>query len=100
MIVRRSAMEKVGLLDERFFLYFEDVDWCRRFWDAGYQVHYLGEAAEIVHYHRRLSAEHGGFQALFGYATRVHIASGIKYFAKYSGARLPVHHTVHVHSRP
>lgn len=100
MIVRRSAMEKVGPLDERFFLYFEDVDWCRRFWDAGYKVQYLGQAAEIVHYHRRLSAEHGGFQAVFGYATRIHIASGMKYFAKYAGARLPVHRNAHVLAQP
>lgn len=100
MIVRRSAMERVGLLDERFFLYFEDVDWCRRFWEAGYQVHYLGEATEIVHYHRRLSADRGGLQAIFGYATRVHIASGIKYFTKYAGAHLPVRHAVDAESRP
>lgn len=89
MIVRRTAMERVGLLDERFFLYFEDVDWCRRFWEAGFAVHYLGEASEIVHYHRRLSAENPGLQAIFGYATRIHIASGVKYFAKYAGSRLP-----------
>lgn len=38
MIVRTSAMEKVGLLDERFFMYAEDVDWCKRFREAGYQV--------------------------------------------------------------
>lgn len=90
LMVRRTAMESVGLLDERFFLYFEDVDWCRRFWDAGYEVYYLGAASEIVHYHRRLSAESPGLKGIFSYATRLHIVSGLKYFTKYSGSSLPV----------
>ncbi len=38
LMVRRSTLEKVGLLDERFFLYFEDTDWCRRFGLAVYRV--------------------------------------------------------------
>lgn len=83
VLVRRSAMEKVGLLDERFFLYFEDVDWCRRFWQAGYEVWYLGKSAELVHYHRQLSAESPGLSGVFSYATRLHIRSGIRYFLKY-----------------
>jgi len=49
MMVRRSAMEKVGLLDERFFFYAEDKDWCKRFWDAGYRVVYY-PFAEAIHY--------------------------------------------------
>ncbi len=49
MIVRTSAMEKVGLLDERFFMYAEDVDWCKRFREAGYQVIYDPEVRIIHH---------------------------------------------------
>ncbi len=41
MIVRTKAMEKVGYLDEQFFMYGEDLDWCKRFRDAGYKVMYL-----------------------------------------------------------
>lgn len=37
-MIRRSAVEKVGLLDERFFLWFEEVDYCRRVKQAGGQV--------------------------------------------------------------
>lgn len=37
-IVRKKAMEKVGLLDERFFFYGEDIDWCKRFREAGWRV--------------------------------------------------------------
>jgi GT2 family glycosyltransferase len=40
MLVRRDAFEAVGGFDERFFLYMEDVDLCRRFRAAGYRVAY------------------------------------------------------------
>lgn len=98
MMVRRSAMEKVGLMDERFFLYFEDVDWCRRFWHAGYPVMYLGAEAELVHYHQRLSAESHGLSGIFSYPTRVHITSGIKYFAKYRQNENPKYELAYVSS--
>ncbi len=45
---RREALERVGLLDERFFGYHEDLDWCLRARRAGYRVVYAGSAA-IVH---------------------------------------------------
>ncbi len=41
LMVRRRALEEVGLLDERFFLYFEDVDWGLRFRQAGWHVVFL-----------------------------------------------------------
>ncbi|MBU1148901.1 glycosyltransferase family 2 protein [Patescibacteria group bacterium] len=90
LFTKREAINKVGLLDERFFLYFEDVDWCRRFWQAGYKVYYLPQA-EMVHYHRRLSAINPGFKGVFGYATRLHIVSGIKYFTKYFSSKDIIH---------
>ena len=49
MMVRTSAMKKVGYLDERFFMYAEDLDWSRRFREAGYQVVYHPEV-EIIHH--------------------------------------------------
>jgi GT2 family glycosyltransferase len=48
-LVRREAIEEVGLLDERFFMYGEDVDWCRRFWNAGWRVRF-DPGVEAVHY--------------------------------------------------
>ena len=33
LIIRKSAIDEIGLLDERYFLYMEDLDWCRRFWN-------------------------------------------------------------------
>lgn len=38
LMARRAAVARVGLLDERFFMYAEDSDWCRRFWRAGWSV--------------------------------------------------------------
>ncbi|USN53899.1 MAG: glycosyltransferase family 2 protein [Candidatus Nomurabacteria bacterium] len=93
MLVRRSAYEQIGEMDERYFLYFEDVDWCRRFWAAGYAVYYYPEAA-LVHYHRRLSAESPGLSGIFTAATRIHIHSGIRYFAKYFRQNTPSSHPI------
>jgi GT2 family glycosyltransferase len=49
MIVRTSAMKEVGLLDEQFFMYAEDLDWCKRFREAGYQIIYFPESVIIHH---------------------------------------------------
>jgi GT2 family glycosyltransferase len=48
MAVRRETLDAVGPLDERFFMYFEDADLCRRVRDAGYGVYYL-PSVEVVH---------------------------------------------------
>jgi GT2 family glycosyltransferase len=49
MIVRRDALKSIGLLDEQFFMYAEDLDWCRRFRLAGYQVVYHPQVVLIHH---------------------------------------------------
>lgn len=48
-MVRREALKQVGLLDENFFMYLEDVDWCKRFHEAGWKVVYFPHA-EAIHY--------------------------------------------------
>ena len=40
MLCRTDAVREVGLLDEGYWLYMEDLDWCHRFWDAGWKVFY------------------------------------------------------------
>ncbi len=88
MMVRAEAVSEVGLMDERYFLYFEDMDWCRRFWEKGWKVCYYPEA-QMIHYHRRDSAQESGFSALFNRAARIHIKSAFKYFVKYFGIPKP-----------
>ncbi len=40
MMIKRSAFSQVGGLDNQYFLYVEDMDWCMRFWKKGYQIIY------------------------------------------------------------
>lgn len=49
MIVRRDAMERVGLLDEGYFLFLEETDWCYRMKKTGWKVYHLPQA-EAYHY--------------------------------------------------
>lgn len=57
MLVRREAMEQVGLLDETFFMYGEETDWCYRFQQAGWKnvfcphaqiIHLKGQSSKLV----------------------------------------------------
>jgi hypothetical protein len=49
MLVRKEAITQVGLLDERFFVYGEETDWCRRFKNAGWKI-LFAPGAEIIHF--------------------------------------------------
>ncbi len=88
MLIRRDTLEKMGRFDERFFLYFEDADVCRRAWLAGERVVYT-PIAHVLHYYQRQSQTKTLWQALQNPVTRIHIASGFKYFAKYFGQPNP-----------
>jgi len=46
-MTRRNALDDVGYLDETFFMYGEDIDWCRRFYNAGWKRVYFADAAAI-----------------------------------------------------
>jgi len=54
MLVRREAVRDVGLFDEQYVKYFEDVDYCLRMWRAGWQVMFNG-ATRCFHYEQRAS---------------------------------------------
>ena len=49
MMVRKAAMDQVGLLDEDYFMYGEDIDWCYRFHQAGWKIYYV-PTTEIIHF--------------------------------------------------
>lgn len=90
MFIRKSVLDEIGGFDERFFMYFEDTDLCRRTWEKGLKVIYH-PAASMVHYHRRASADGGFLGQLLNPLTRRHIESAVKYFLKYARQPYPRH---------
>jgi len=44
LLIKRAVVERIGLLDDRFFIYYEDTDWCMRARKAGYKVLYVPKA--------------------------------------------------------
>ncbi|OGO40724.1 MAG: hypothetical protein A2Z04_00930 [Chloroflexi bacterium RBG_16_57_9] len=78
LMARREAVEQVGWLDEGFFMYSEELDWCRRIRLAGWQVVYL-PVAQVIHHEGKSSeqvipARHIRFQR-----------SKLRYFQKHHG---------------
>ena len=91
LMMRRSAIEKVGLMDSRFFMYMEDVDWCRRFWENDLKIVYYPQS-QMYHYHGKGSGKGNILSSLlFNRLTWIHIVSAVKYFNKYRGKKLPQH---------
>lgn len=88
MMLRMSALEKVGMMDERYFMYAEDLDWCRTFWTRGFEVWYL-PSATLYHLHERASAQVPWYRGIFSRLTRWHIQSWMKYFRKWKGQKIP-----------
>jgi N-acetylglucosaminyl-diphospho-decaprenol L-rhamnosyltransferase len=77
MLVRRAAADEVGFLDESFFLFAEETDWCYRFRAAGWRVVFCPEA-EVVHVG---GASHGG--RMF----RENVRGHLRFLAKHRGVR-------------
>ncbi|MEK7124857.1 MAG: glycosyltransferase family 2 protein [Patescibacteria group bacterium] len=83
LMTSRAAVQRVGLMDERMFHYFSEVDWARRFWENGYAVTYFPHA-QMYHYHRRQSkGRFGIFDIIMQRESRWHLMDGIRYFLKY-----------------
>ena len=76
MLVRREAIDQVGPLDDRFFLFSEEVDWCYRFAEAGWKTLFTPEAA-CIHVG---GASHGG--RLY----RENVRGHLRFFLKHHGA--------------
>ncbi|MBC5992115.1 glycosyltransferase family 2 protein [Pontibacter cellulosilyticus] len=74
MLFRTSAINEVGMFDERYFVYLEDLDICRRF-TTKYKVIYYGQA-KIYHLYQRASSKHLSMLML-------HTVSMVKYFNKW-----------------
>jgi len=88
LMIRRSALvpvagqpttyPPVGLFDEQFFLYFEEVDLCRRLTRAGWEIWFIPEATVMHH-------ENAASKAFWAPAKRWYYESMLKYFAKHYG---------------
>ena len=52
MLVKASAIQEVGVFDERFFMYAEDLDWCKRFREKGWQIVYHPGVSLTHHKHK------------------------------------------------
>ncbi|MBI4812019.1 glycosyltransferase family 2 protein [Candidatus Falkowbacteria bacterium] len=82
LFCRTEALKQIGHFDERFFLYFEDTDLCRRFWNKNWKVIYHPEA-KVIHNHNRASARQPWYKFLGDKASRHHFFSWIKYLKKW-----------------
>jgi GT2 family glycosyltransferase len=86
-VFTRKAWEALKPNDERYFLFMSDVDICRKAWQHGFEVHFVGET-EALHNDERLSA--GGIMAFFKKRVmRIHVADAMKYYAKFLFKPLP-----------
>jgi len=74
MMFRRSAFESIGGFDERFLLYFEDMDLCVRLRSRGWKV-LLDPNIVVSHRHRAASRK-----SLLGWSTRQHIRSAVRFY--------------------
>ena len=78
MMVRREAVEDVGIMDERFFLYFEDLDWCYRMSKQGWNVYYVPSSV-MVHKYERSSA-----RKIMNKPFLFHLLSMLRYYEKWN----------------
>ena len=81
LMIPCSVFKKVGYFDERFFLFLEDTDLCRRVSEAGMKVIYFPEV-KAAHNHQRLS-QSKSWRVLFNRNFYIHIISAFKYFWKW-----------------
>src|SRR6185295_15346797 len=81
LVVRRIAFEEIGGFDQRYFLYYEDLDFCLTAWGVGWKVTYFSGAI-AVH-------AGGGSTEAIKYLRMLYIASSrLKYARKWHGAAL------------
>lgn len=80
LMISEAAHKKIGNLDERFFIFFEEVDWCKRAFAAGYRAHVVNDAM-VVH---KISTTMGKY---YKRSREVHAQSAMKYFQKHYGDR-------------
>ncbi|MDQ3571662.1 MAG: glycosyltransferase family 2 protein [Actinomycetota bacterium] len=79
-VLRRATFDELGGWDERFFLYMEDADYCRRCWRAGWEVWYV-PSLSFRHDYQRVSSTEGA-TVISSWSRRRHIVSLARFFAR------------------
>lgn len=82
MLVRKETINQIGLLDEDYFMYGEDIDWCYRIKEDGWKVIYYG-ATEIIHY-KGSSNKKQKFKLVYEFYRAMYIFYNKHYKKKYS----------------
>lgn len=82
LFCRKSALKEVGGFDERFFMYMEDTDLCRKMWARGWEVFYY-PPAKIIHNHARASAAIPWYAFFLSKHAKWHVVSWMKYVIKW-----------------
>ena len=77
LLMRRAHFDRIGGMDERFYLYYEDVDLCYRLRQQGLKAYYF-PSIEVFHHHHRTSATRP-----LGFNWRRHVRSVCRYFWKH-----------------
>lgn len=78
LMVRREAVEAAGFLDEDFFMYSEELDWCRRIKSLGFKIVYFPHA-RVIHHSAQSSEQVKPLQHIRFQKSKIH------YFCKYFG---------------
>lgn len=79
LVVRSSILEQVGFLDENLLMYWEEVDWCKRIREAGYEIYFLAETS-VVHIGSQSADLLGGKEK-----DRIFYGSMLTYYKKHYG---------------
>lgn len=77
-LVRREVIDKVGLLDERFFIYGEDIDWCYRIKQAGYKI-IFNPRVKALHFKKQSGRAHTS-DTFIRKSTRYHFIDTMELF--------------------
>jgi len=88
MFVRKEAIQQVGMFDERYFMYYEDIDWSLSMWQKNWAVYYVHDIV-LTHFHGRGSAKVPGVvrALLKNKLARIHIVSWLKFIWKWRGLK-------------
>lgn len=78
LMARREVYEQIGALDTGYVMYFEELDWCRRAHDAGWQANYLG-STRLIHHGGKSTDQIGAQKHIYFQQSK------LRYYRKYHG---------------